>query len=109
LDDYRITSRGGKGVKTVNVTERTGSLVCMRSVEGNEDCLIMTDQGIMIRISLEQVPVLSRAAQGVKAISVKDDTKVSAVSIIEPEPEETAEEETETDADSISASAEEEK
>jgi DNA gyrase subunit A len=108
LDDYRITARGGKGVKTVNITEKTGSLVCMRAVEGNEDCMIMTDQGIMIRISLEQVSVYSRAAQGVRVITVKDDTKVSAVSIIEPEPEEPAEEETETAAEST-LSAEEEK
>jgi hypothetical protein len=62
----------------------------------------------MIRISLEQVSVYSRAAQGVRVITVKDDTKVSAVSIIEPEPEEPAEEETETAADST-PSAEEEK
>jgi len=91
LDDYRITNRGGKGVKTVNVTEKTGNLVCMRSVEGNEDCMIMTDNGIMIRISLEQVSVYGRGAQGVRVIAVKDGAKVSAVSIIEPEPEMTEE------------------
>jgi DNA gyrase subunit A len=106
LDDYRITARGGKGVKTVNITDKTGNLVCMRSVEGNEDCMIMTDNGIMIRISLEQVSVYGRGAQGVRVISVKDDTKVSAVSIIEPEPEEPIDAASETE--NISADEEDE-
>jgi len=106
LDDYRITARGGKGVKTVNITDKTGNLVCMRSVEGNEDCMIMTDNGIMIRISLEQVSVYGRGAQGVRVISVKDDTKVSAVSIIEPEPEEPID--AVSDTDNISADEDDE-
>ena len=106
LDDYRITARGGKGVKTVNITDKTGNLVCMRSVEGNEDCMIMTDNGIMIRISLEQVSVYGRGAHGVRVISVKDDTKVSAVSIIEPEPEEPID--AISDTDNISADEDDE-
>ena len=112
LDDYRITARGGKGVKTVNVTDKTGNLVCMRAVEGNEDCMIMTDNGIMIRISLEQVSVYGRGAQGVRVISVKDEAKVSAVSILDPEPEEEAlpaemEESAETDSEDKPASTDE--
>ena len=83
LEDYRLTNRGGKGVKTVNITEKTGNLVCMKSVNGDEDCMIMTDSGIMIRISLKQVSVIGRNAQGVRVIAIKDNTKVSAVSIID--------------------------
>ncbi len=85
LDDYRMTSRGAKGVKTVNVTLKTGQLVCMKAVNGDEDCMIMTDSGIVIRITLKQVSVYNRSAQGVKVINVKDDQKVSTVAILEPE------------------------
>ena len=82
-----MTSRGAKGVKTVNVSEKTGSLVCMKAVNGDEDCMIMTDSGIVIRITLKQVSVYNRSAQGVKVINVKDDQKVSTVAILEPEEE----------------------
>jgi DNA gyrase subunit A len=85
VEDYRLTSRGAKGVKTVNVTLRTGQLVCMKAVNGDEDCMIMTDSGIVIRISLKQVSVYSRSAQGVKVINVKDDRRVSTVAVLEPE------------------------
>ena len=84
LADYRMTRRGARGVKTVNVTEKSGKLVCMRAVRGDEDCMIMTAGGIVIRISLNQVSVYSRSAQGVKVINVKDDI-VSSVAILEPE------------------------
>ena len=88
LDDYRMTSRGAKGVKTVNVNEKTGNLVCMKAVNGDEDCMIMTDSGIIIRISLKQVSVYNRSARGVHLINVKDDQKVSTVEILAAEPEE---------------------
>ena len=84
LADYRMTRRGARGVKTVNVTEKSGKLVCMRAVRGDEDCMIMRAGGIVIRISLNQVSVYSRSAQGVKVINVKDDI-VSSVAILEPE------------------------
>jgi DNA gyrase subunit A len=91
LDDYRMTSRGAKGVKTVNVSEKTGNLVCMRAVNGDEDCMIMTDSGIIIRISLKQVSIYNRAARGVHLINVKDEAKVSTVEILDAEPEDEAE------------------
>ena len=84
LADYRMTRRGARGVKTVNVTQKSGKLVCMRAVRGDEDCMIMTAGGIVIRISLKQVSVYSRSAPGVKVINVKDDI-VSSVAILEPE------------------------
>ena len=88
IDEYRMTNRGAKGVKALNVTERTGDLVCMKAVHGDEDCMIMTDEGIIIRISLNQVSSYSRNAQGVKLINVAENTKVSNVAIVDPQVEE---------------------
>ena len=82
LEDYRMTNRGGKGVKTVQVTDKNGPLVFLRAVIGDEDCLIMTNEGIVIRISLEKVSVYSRNTQGVKLISVEDSQSVSTVAIV---------------------------
>lgn len=82
LEDYRMTNRGGKGVKTVQVTDKNGPLVFLRAVNGDEDCLIMTNEGIVIRISLEKVSVYSRNTQGVKLISVEDSQSVSTIAIV---------------------------
>lgn len=96
IEDYRMTNRGAKGVKALNVTDKTGNLVCTKAVHGDEDCMIMTDDGILIRISLTQVSSYGRNAQGVRVINVAEDTKVSNVAIVEPqEEEEEAEEVTE--------------
>ena len=92
LEDYRVTNRGAKGVKTLSITEKTGGLVCLKAIHGDEDCMIMTDDGVMIRISLSQVSTFGRGAQGVRVIKVDDDKKVSAVTIVDPIPEEPEEE-----------------
>lgn len=94
LSDFRMTNRGAKGVKAVTVTPKTGNLVCMKSVQGDEDCMIMTNDGIVIRISLTQVSTYSRSAQGVRLINVAGDEEkiVSTVAIVEPEQEESDEE-----------------
>ncbi len=91
LDDYRISGRGAKGVKTVRVTEKTGNLVCMRAVSGEEDCMIMTNAGITIRISLKQVSVYGRNSMGVRVINVRDEQKVSTVAILQPEADDSIE------------------
>ncbi len=83
LEDYRLTNRGTKGVITVKITEKTGSLISMRSVKGDEDCLIVTDDGIIIRISLSQVSTYNRNSQGVKVINVNEESKVSRITIVE--------------------------
>ena len=88
LDDYRMTSRGSKGVKTATLNEKTGDLIAMRSVNGDEDCMIMTDAGIIIRISLKQISVSGRATRGVKFINIKDGEGVSNVAILDPEDDE---------------------
>ena len=88
LSEYRLTSRGAKGVSTINITERNGKLVSLRSVNGDEDLLIVTDAGIVIRISLENVAVYGRNTQGVRLINVDDDCAVSSVTVLMKEEEE---------------------
>lgn len=82
LEDYRLTSRGAKGVKTINITNKTGNLVSVRAVNGEEDLMIITNEGIIIRISLENVGVYGRNTQGVKLINVADAQTVSKVAVI---------------------------
>lgn len=81
IDDYRMTNRGGKGVKTIQITEKNGPLVYLRAVNGDEDCLLMTNEGIVIRINLGRVSVYGRNTQGVKLISVEENQTVSTVAI----------------------------
>ncbi len=81
--EYRLTHRGSKGVKALNITEKNGSIVAFKSVDGNEDLMIVTDSGIIIRVSLEQVSTTGRVAQGVKLINLKDNQKVSTITLIE--------------------------
>lgn len=87
IEDYRLTSRGTKGVKTINVTDKTGKLVSVRSVNGDEDAMIMTNEGIIIRISLENVGVYGRNTQGVKLINVSETESVARVAIVDKEEE----------------------
>jgi DNA gyrase subunit A len=82
LDDYRLTNRGAKGVKTINITEKNGLLVSMRAVTGNEELLIVTDEGIVIRISLKNVGTYGRNTQGVKLIQLGEGHSVSSVAVI---------------------------
>ncbi len=82
-EDYRLTKRGGKGVKTLNVTAKNGQLVGMRAVHGNEDLLVTTTKGIIIRISLEQVKIAGRNTQGVRIIKLDDDQEVASIAVTE--------------------------
>ncbi|MBQ6221277.1 MAG: DNA gyrase subunit A [Solobacterium sp.] len=107
LEDYRVTNRGAKGVKTLSITEKTGGLVCLKAIHGDEDCMIMTDDGVMIRISLSQVSTFGRGAQGVRVIKVDDDKKVSAVTVVDPIPEEPEEEPGEPEVNEPENTAEE--
>lgn len=83
LSAYRMTHRGSKGVKALNVTEKNGNIVSFKTVSGKEDLMIITDNGIIIRLPLEQVSTTGRVAQGVKLINLKDETKVSTVTIVD--------------------------
>ncbi len=82
IDEYRLSNRGGKGVKTINVTERNGDIVAIRAVNGDEDLLIITNDGIVIRLPMEQVKTAGRATQGVRLIKVHD-SQVSSVEVVE--------------------------
>ena len=86
IDEYRVMSnRGGKGVKTVNVTEKNGQLVCLKAVKGDEDLLVVTNKGVIIRVSLEQVKVASRNTQGVRIIKIADNSAVSSIAVVAKE------------------------
>ncbi|WP_052127294.1 DNA gyrase subunit A [Pontibacillus litoralis] len=87
-EDYRITGRGGKGVLTCNLTERNGDVVAVKSVSGDEDIMIMTEDGVLIRMSVESVSQTGRNTQGVKLISLKDGAEVATVARIASEEDE---------------------
>ena len=87
VEEYRMTHRGSKGVKALNVTSKNGNIVAFKSVEGTEDLMIVTNNGIIIRVSLNQVSTTGRVAQGVKLINLKENQKVSTITLIQPEQE----------------------
>ena len=92
--DYRLTSRGTKGVITIHATEKVGNLVTIRAVDGNEDLMVITKAGIIIRIPLDQVKVAGRNTQGVRIIRLDENQTVSSVAVVEhQEQEEVVEEE----------------
>ena len=82
ISEYRLTHRGSKGVKALNVTEKNGPLIALLSVSNLNDLVIITDSGVVMRMSLEQVSTLGRATQGVRLIRLKDDQKVATVSLV---------------------------
>ena len=85
LNEYRKTHRGSKGVKALNITEKNGNLVAFKTVNGDEDLMIMTNSGVIIRLPLEQVSQTGRVAQGVRLIHLKQDQQVSTVTTIQKE------------------------
>ena len=88
LDDYRVTNRGGKGVKTLNITEKTGSLIAIKNVTDTDDLMIINLSGILIRMGVSDLRVMGRATQGVRLINLKDDDGIAAVAKVECEIEE---------------------
>lgn len=88
IEDYRVTNRGGKGVKTISVTEKTGSLVAVKGVNDTEDLMIINKSGIVIRISVEQLRVMGRATQGVRLINLKGDDEIASITKVDREEEE---------------------
>lgn len=85
LEEYRMTHRGSKGVKALNVTEKNGNIVAFKTIHNEEDVMIVTNSGIIIRMSSLQISTTGRVAQGVKLINLKGDQKVSTVETIEKE------------------------
>jgi DNA gyrase subunit A len=98
LDDYRITNRGGKGVKTISITDKTGDLVAIKNVSDENDLMIINKSGIAIRMSIESLRVMGRATQGVKLINLKGDDQIAAVAKVMKEEDTIEENEGGTDA-----------
>ncbi|MDX2445190.1 MAG: DNA gyrase subunit A [Bacteroidales bacterium] len=83
IADYRITNRGGKGVKTINVTEKTGKLIAIKGVVDNDDLMIINKSGIVIRLAVANLRVMGRATQGVKLINLRPGDSIAAIEFIE--------------------------
>ena len=91
IDDYRVTNRGGKGVKTLNITDKTGGLVALKKVTDEDDLMIINRSGLAIRLHVNQLRILGRATQGVKLININEKDQIAAVARVpyqEDEPEE---------------------
>ena len=83
VNDYRLTNRGGKGVKTINITKKTGSLIAIKGVTDNDDLMIINKSGIAIRLAVAEMRVAGRATQGVRLINLKNDDTIAAVTQVE--------------------------
>lgn len=101
LEDYRVTNRGGKGVKTINITEKTGKLIGIKNVNDDNDLVIINKSGIMIRMRVSELRVMGRATQGVKLINLeKKNDEIASVCKVRSQPEPAdAEERVTADAD----------
>ena len=89
ISEYRIQNRGGKGVKTINVTEKNGQLVALKAVEADEDLIVSTDMGIAIRVAIKDISKIGRNTQGVRIIKLRADQSVATTAIVPHEDEET--------------------
>lgn len=109
LEDYRVTNRGGKGVKTLNVTEKTGKLVAIKNVNDENDLMIINQSGITLRLPVDSIRVMGRATQGVKLIDLtKKGDHIASVCVVDSDPEEVLDEiETEIEIDKINENLEE--
>ena len=94
VNEYRLTHRGSKGVKTLNITDKNGTIVAFKTVTDDKDLMIITDQGIVIRISADKVSRMSRVTHGVRLMNLREGQKVATVSVVEKDEENTNENET---------------
>ena len=102
FDEYRKTNRGGKGVKTLQITEKTGSLVAIKNVTDDNDLMIINRSGLTIRMAVSGIKVAGRATQGVKLINIKDGDSIAAVSVVNKSEEETPQEATQETVQEVS-------
>jgi len=93
VDEYRETKRGSKGVKALNITEKNGNLAAIKVSDQEKDVVIMTDSGMTMRMPIKQISILGRVTQGIRLINLKENQKVAAISIVDPEEETINEEE----------------
>ncbi|MDE6263100.1 MAG: DNA gyrase subunit A, partial [Muribaculaceae bacterium] len=101
LDDYRITNRGGKGVKTLNITDKTGKLVAIKSVDDENDLVIINRSGITIRLHMDDIRIMGRATQGVRMINLeKRGDTIASVCVVDTDPDEAVDEQEGADVQS---------
>jgi len=91
IEDYRVTNRGGKGVRTLNITEKTGSLVALQAVDEQDDLMIINKSGVTIRIGVESLRVMGRATQGVRLIKLHGDDRIASVALVQKDEHEHSE------------------
>jgi len=102
MEDYRVTNRGGKGVKTISITEKTGGLVAIKNVTDSDDLMIINKSGIAIRLGVEDLRVMGRATQGVKLINIRENDSIAAVAkVVKEEETELDSEETLSDTSAV--------
>ena len=91
IEDYRVTNRGGKGVRTLNITEKTGALVALQAVDEQDDLMIINKSGVTIRIGVESLRVMGRATQGVRLIKLHGDDRIASVALVQKDEHEHSE------------------
>ena len=99
--EYRLTNRGGKGVKTLNVTDKNGDIIAFKSTNDSKDIVIITDSGIVIRLDVNKISTMSRVTQGVRLINLKENSLVSSVALVDKEISEDNSENVESNSESI--------
>jgi len=104
LEEYRITNRGGKGVKTMNITDKTGQLVAIKDVVDGDDLMIINKSGILIRIAVDTLRVMGRATQGVRLINLRDNDEIAAVTKVKAEHFEDDDEELDDNSENVESS-----
>src|SRR4029079_397775 len=87
IEEYRITNRGGKGVKTINITDKTGDLIAIKVVNDNDELMIINKSGITIRMNVDELRVMGRATQGVRVIKLDEEDEIASVAKVEIEDE----------------------
>ena len=85
IEEYRVTMRGGKGVKTINITDKTGNLIAIKNVTDKDDLMIINKSGITIRLAVSELRVIGRATQGVRLINLKETDEIAAVTKVDVE------------------------
>jgi len=109
LEDYRVTNRGGKGVKTLNISEKTGDVVAIKNVTDEDDLMIINKSGITIRLAVSGLRVMGRATQGVRLINIKGNDSIAAVAkVMHEEEEEEVEDIDAVDVENTTESSEQE-
>jgi DNA gyrase subunit A len=91
IEEYRLTNRGGKGVKTMRITSKTGRLIAMKAVLEEDDLMITSKAGIVIRMAIEEISVMGRATQGVRVIRLDDEEEIADIAIVHKEDDEDVE------------------